>query len=243
MSFTFALAAYFQSWNGIMCTLPSSVEDPMSLLDSGYTLSKSTCESNQRLLLLDDRKFGGVFTNLLKDLSLPLVKAPSARTPYQHMKRVMADLILEECIQTACSRIESVYDMADVSYICDSVDPYNLESSKVAGDIVSRHLWFQCPWKGSGDHRSTASLLLQFLNQASTCQQAGCLVIIGVINLYPYCTQYGLTDLLVHPDYEFVGYNDSLIRELMLLGYSFQSRYVIDGAEYSHVTLIFQRRE
>jgi hypothetical protein len=242
MSFSFALAAYFQSWNGIISTVPSAVEDSSALLDSGYALCKSTCLSNQRLLLLDEQKAASVFTTMLQQLNLPLLSAP-VRAPYQHMKRTIQDLVMEECIQTATSRIESVYDMADSTCICDSVDPFNLETSKVAGDIVGRNLWFQCPWKGPGDHRSTASQLLQFLNQAAACQQGGGFVLIGFINLYPYCTQYGLMDLLTHPDYEFVGYDDNLIRELLLMGYSFESRYVIDGAENSHVTMVFRKRE
>lgn len=236
------MAAYFQSWTGIISTLPVTVDDASALLESGYVLCKETCASNQRLLLLKDQDYQGVFTNFLHGLNLPLLKAPSARAPYQHLKRVMEDLVMAECIQTSTSRIESVFDMADTTCICDSVDPYELEASKVAGDIVSRNLWFQCPWKGPKDQKNTASLLLQFLNQASACQLSGGFVMIGVINLYPYCTQYGLMDMLIHPSYEFMGYDDKLIRELLLLGYSFESRYVIDGAEDSHVTLVFRKR-
>lgn len=244
MTFSFALAAYFQSWNGIISSVADTVEDPSALLESGYSLAKETCESNHRTMLwVDNFKVGSVLSDMLQELNLPLTRAPSARVPYQHLKRAMADLIMDECIQTATSRIEIVYDMADATFICDNVDPFKLDGSKVAGDIISRHLWFQCPWKAPGDHRSTAALLLEFLNQSASCQQGGGLVLIGVINLYPYCTQYGLMDLLIHPSYEFVGYDDSMIRALMLMGYLFQSRYVIDGAEESHITLIFRKRE
>lgn len=243
-SFSFALAAYFQSWNGIISTVPDAVEDRRALLDSGLSLVKETCEANHRLLLLNDQKnVADAISSLMQDLKLPLLKAPSARAPYQHLKRSITEKIMEECIQTATSRIEVAFDMADIDCICDSVDPFSLDTSKVAGDIISRNLWFQCPWKAPGDHRSTASLLLDFLNQGALCQQGGGLVMIGVINLYPYCTQYGLMDLLSHPSYEFVGYDDELIRELLLLGYSFQSRYVIDEVEYSHVTLVFRKRD
>ena len=244
MTFSFALASYFQSWNGIISTTAGAVEDPGAVLDSGYSLAKETSDANHRRMLLADKlQVGAVFSTMLEDLQLPLLRAPSARAPYLNLKRAMTDLILEECIQTATSRIEIVYDMADMNCICDCVDPFNLGSSKVAGDIISRHLWFQCPWKAPGDHRSTSSLVLEFLNQSAACQQGGGLVLIGVMNLYPYCTQYGLMDMLIHPSYEFVGYDDEMIRELMLLGYCFKSRYVIDGAEDAHITLVFRKRE
>lgn len=244
MTFSFALAAYFQSWNGIISTLSDTVEEPNKLIDSGYSLTKETCEANHRLLLLNDKlAVASAFSTMLEELQLPLLKAPNARLPYQHMKRMMMNLIMEDCIQTSTSRIELAYDVVDANCICDTVDPFDLENSKIAGDIISRHLWFQCPWKAPGNHKGTASLLVEFLNQSAACQQPGGLVIIGVINMYPYCTQYGLRDMLVHPSYEFVGCDDRLIRELMLLGYCFQSRYVIDGAEDCHVTLVFRKRE
>lgn len=242
LSFSFSLAAFFQSWIGIMSTLPNKVEDPRAAITAGYELTKRSCEDNQRLHLLRGQDVDSVLSQMLLDLNLPLLREGTVRAPYQHMKREITNLILQDCVLTGISRIESIYDMADPGIICDDVDPYDLENSKVAGDCFSRNLWFQCPWKGPGDQRSNASYLLNFLNQAATCQQSGRLVMIGVINLFPFCTQYGLMDLLAHPSYEFVGYDDQFIRELILLGYKFQSRYVIDGAEFSHITLIFRKR-
>lgn len=241
-SFSFSLAAYFQSWSGIISTFPDGVEDHRAVIEEGYITARDSCEANQKLLLLRGRNVEATLSHMMEELKLPLLGPASPSAPYQNFKRRAIELIVDECAQTSLSRIEIAYDMSDTASICDQVHSSTLESSKVAGDLSSRHIWYQCPWKAPTSSQSTAALVIDFLNQAAICQQAGYLVMIGVINLFPYCTQYGLLDIISHPQYEFVGFDKNLIRELLLLGYSFQSRYVIDGAEFSHVTLIFKRR-
>ncbi len=242
-TFSFAMAGYFQSWTCIISTFANTIDDKDALIFSAYETAKDSCALNQELLLFQKHQVDHIFSEALQSLNVPLLSSASIRAPYQNLKRRISELVTEECILTANSRIESAYDMADTVCISEGIDHHNLENSKISGDLVSRNIWWQCPWKNPGDHKSTAAVLFEFLTQAGSCQQAGGLVCIGIINIYPFCTQYGFADLLSHPQYEFVGYDDRLIRELLLLGYSFQSRYVIDGAEYNHITFIFKRRE
>lgn len=105
-------------------------------------------------------------------------------------------------------------------------------------------LWFQCPWveylHAGGE--TTFDLISKFLSSAYEVQTPGNYVIVGIMNIFPYVQEYRLQELFTHPQYKFVGYDDSLINEVIKYGYKYQSRMRLNRAELSHVTLVFEKR-
>jgi hypothetical protein len=67
-------------------------------------------------------------------------------------------------------------------------------------------------------------------------------VMVGIMNIHPYVSQYQLPELFSHAQYKFVGFDDSLVTEVLYYGYKYQSRMRLNGAEQSHVTLVFEKR-
>jgi hypothetical protein len=105
-------------------------------------------------------------------------------------------------------------------------------------------LWFQCPWVDyfSTGGESTYDLISRFLSSASQVQTTGHYVMIGIMNIFPYVQLYQLPELFNHEQYKFIGFDDTLVSEVLHYGYKYQSRMRLNGAEQSHVTLVFEKR-
>lgn len=105
-------------------------------------------------------------------------------------------------------------------------------------------LWFQCPWVDyhSAGEEGTFDLISKFLSSASQVQAPGNHVMIGIMNIHPYVTHYQLLELFSHTQYTFIGFDSSLVTEILYYGYKYQSRMRLNGAEQSHVTLVFEKR-
>lgn len=105
-------------------------------------------------------------------------------------------------------------------------------------------LWFQCPWVEyfHAGQESTFDLVGKFLSSAYEVQTPGSHVMVGIMNIFPYVQEYHLEELFSHSQYKFVGYDDSLITEVLHYGYKYQSRMRLNGAELSHITLVFEKR-
>ena len=118
------------------------------------------------------------------------------------------------------------------------------EGLQVGGKVA----WFQCPWMAN-EMQNTGRLVADFLEHMGYRQGPGDYSLVGIVNLFPYVTNYMLGELLgdglantrTH-NYEFLGADQKFVRELLQYGY--HHRGCSDRHYYflhSHITLVFRR--
>ena len=151
--------------------------------------------------------------------------------------------------------LRAIIDLADVpaTRIGYGIDPCAISPALVSGcDVV----WLQCPW--IQPRTDVAQLLQKFLLKNAKNIPCGTYVCIGIINKFPYCKAYEISDLLAENDtpisrqYKFVGADGNLVNKMLVFGYHHECYQLGQGRhpkdihsenKDSHVTLVFQRKE
>ncbi len=117
-------------------------------------------------------------------------------------------------------------------------------------DVRGKVVWFQCPWVSRArSDQTTFGLISSFLTCMAGRQGAGDYVLIGIVTIFQYVTNYKLEVLLQYAvagsvNYDFVGADEELIKDILECGYHHKA---VAGDIHNvilnhHLTLVFQKR-
>ncbi len=130
---------------------------------------------------------------------------------------------------------------------------YGIDARALKSELINRFtiIWFQCPWANS-----VGQLILDFLlNMVRVDLNSGCFVCIGITKKFPYIKNYYLENILgrglscdgtteVLKKYDFMGADDTFIKEIISYGYRHQGlRDIHDDIFDHHVTLVFKKKQ
>lgn len=190
----------------------------------------------------------------LLDGQLPPDKFPSERSLLHTIESCIASgpgddpaATLEE-VRTHFPTMRLLSDPPPPQRVLFGVDATNT-NVRVKGRVV----WFQCPWislRSRARGINTATLVRNFLTHMESKQSPGDYLLIGIVNQFPYVTEYGLGELLgvnlsqqYVGQYRFLGADTTLVREILQHGYRHQAIKDIHGQVlHDHVTLVFQKQ-
>ena len=110
-------------------------------------------------------------------------------------------------------------------------------------------IFFQCPYAGYKNDE-TKMLVRDFISSASKVQRPNGLLFIGITTYFPYCTNYGLPEVIRdggHASingYRFVGADTEFPKEMLRRGYKHQAFSDIhDKIKDAHLTLCFTKKK